>query len=57
MGKCHLSVGLIRDVDLFWSRLWIVVPSLIVVRLGKDITAALHVAERKAVKTASVKQQ
>jgi hypothetical protein len=57
MGKCHLSVGLIRDVDLFWSRLWIVVPSLIVVRLGKDITAALHVAERKAVKTASGKQQ
>jgi hypothetical protein len=56
-GYVSLSVGLIRDDDFFLSRLWIVIPSLIVVRLGKDITASLHVAERNAIKTASGKRQ
>jgi len=56
-GCVSLSVGVILDADFFQSRFWIVVPSLIFVRLGKDIAAALGVAGRSATKTASEKQQ
>jgi len=56
-GCVSLSVGVIIDADLFQSRFWIVVPSLIFVRLGKGIAAALGVAGRSATKTASGKQQ
>jgi len=59
-GFCAIGHNTWSDLIVYWilpNGLWIVVPSLIVVRLGKDIAAALHVAERNATKTASGKQQ
>lgn len=54
---CSFVIGLTRHNGSFRRRLWIVIPSLIVVRLGKDIAASLHVAERATTKTASGKQK
>lgn len=54
---CSFFIGLTRHNGSFRCRLWIVVPSLIVVRLGKDIAASLHVAERATTKAASGKQK
>jgi hypothetical protein len=39
------------------TRFWIVVPALIVFKLGKDITASIYVAARESEKRASGKEQ
>lgn len=59
-GFCAIGHNTMSDLIIYWiipNGLWIVIPSLIVVRLGKDIAASLHVAERAATKTASGKQK
>jgi len=59
-GFCAIGHNTVPDLIIYWiipNGLWIVVPSLIVVRLGKDLVASLHVAERAATKTASGKQK
>lgn len=59
-GLCAIGHNNLSDIIIYWiipNGLWIVVPSLIVMRLGKDLAASLHVAERAATKTASGKQK
>lgn len=47
----------ILDILTHVCRLWIVIPSLIVFRLGKDITASLNVADNTSKKVKSRKTQ
>lgn len=59
-GFCAIGHNTMSDLVVYWiipNGLWIVIPSLIVLRLGKDLAASLHIAERAATKTASGKQK
>jgi hypothetical protein len=59
-GFCAIGHNTLSDIIVYWiipNGLWILVPSLIVIRLGKDIATSLHVADRAATKTASGKQK
>ncbi|KAG2353036.1 hypothetical protein BDR07DRAFT_1434996 [Suillus spraguei] len=59
-GFCAIGHNTMSDLIVYWiipNGIWIVIPSLIVLRLGKDIATSLHVAERAATKTASGKQK
>jgi hypothetical protein len=47
MGARDLNSRLQERSDIFIS-LWLIVPTLIVLRLGKDISAALHMAADKS---------
>ncbi|KAH9976688.1 hypothetical protein BGW80DRAFT_1546324 [Lactifluus volemus] len=39
------------------ARLWLVVPTLVIIQLGKDITSSIYVAARESEKRASGKEQ
>jgi hypothetical protein len=39
------------------SRLWLVVPALVMIQLGKDITSSIYVAARVSEKRGSGKEQ
>ena len=45
-----------QNVLTLFNRLWLVVPTLIVLQLGKDISASLQVAENKSTKSANSKK-
>jgi hypothetical protein len=51
MGTRALFV-ISRNIRTFFDRLWLIVPTLIVLQLGKDISASLHLAENKSKKSA-----
>ncbi|KAH7921511.1 hypothetical protein BV22DRAFT_1019219 [Leucogyrophana mollusca] len=59
-GGCAIGHNTISDLVLYWiipNGLWIVIPTLIVIRLGQDISDNLVAADRIAAKAASGKQQ
>ncbi|EPT04867.1 hypothetical protein FOMPIDRAFT_1057693 [Fomitopsis schrenkii] len=57
---CSVGHNTLKDLIVLWvipNGLWLLVPSYIVWRLGKDIASALHVAERVSKKEASGKKK
>ncbi|KAH7907060.1 hypothetical protein BJ138DRAFT_542939 [Hygrophoropsis aurantiaca] len=58
-GFCAIGHNTLKDLIVYWiipNGLWIVIPSLIVYQLGKDILSELIAADRAAAKTASSKK-
>ncbi|EGN94308.1 hypothetical protein SERLA73DRAFT_188111 [Serpula lacrymans var. lacrymans S7.3] len=59
-GYCAVGHNSFEDLLVYWiipNGLWLIVPTLIIIRLGKDISASLRVASRASTKAASGKQQ
>ncbi|KAI0646252.1 hypothetical protein C8Q79DRAFT_1000637 [Trametes meyenii] len=59
-GGCAVGHNDLQTLIVYWiipNGLWLLVPSFIIWQLAKDINAALRVADRAALKTASGKKQ
>ncbi|KZT02836.1 uncharacterized protein LAESUDRAFT_660995 [Laetiporus sulphureus 93-53] len=59
-GGCSVGHNSLKDLIVLWiipNGLWLLGPSFIIWRLGKDISTALRVADRAIAKEASGKKQ
>ncbi|KAJ3507363.1 hypothetical protein NLJ89_g6345 [Agrocybe chaxingu] len=59
-GFCAIGHNNTRDIFILWilpNGLWIIIPTLIVWRLGKDLVDTINFAERQATKASSEKSK